>query len=603
LADSGGQERRAFLAIVLAMGVLLLWNVMFPPPRAPQPSTTPHAAATADSARSAGAAQPTESPSPAAPPASPPSTAAESGMAAPGLATADVLAPPEGATAPEPVQVHVESGSFHLTIDGRGARVTEVALQRYRDHDDLEVQLLPQPGPGALASVAKTSSGPLPLDVLPFRLVSDVHDRGERRLAWELITRGLVLRKTFVIPDDGSLFRVEHEIVEDRVGVLAWGLSWAGGMRVTENVKGAGARGYFEGTALAEGTVQRKKPQDARKSPIEFPGRTRFVTVQNKYFLAAIVPQGEAQGPARLWDVPSGHPDTPSLAGEIVVERTNELAANRAEYAVYVGPQDYAALQSLGLGLEGAVDLGAGWIRPLSRVILGLLIGVHKVVPNYGVTIILFSTFINLLFFPLTYKSTKSMRQMSALKPKLDALKEKYKDDAQKLSEATMRVYKEAGVNPLAGCLPLLLQMPIFFALYAVLFRTIELRQAPFVFWIRDLSQPDVVFQLPFSIPIIGSGICILPIVMGVTSYLQSKQTMVDPNQRTMVVLMPIMMTAIFFTMPSGLVLYWLTSNVFTLGTKYFFKPDENVVAGAASVVEQVGAGAPKRAAKAGAKG
>jgi YidC/Oxa1 family membrane protein insertase len=194
------------------------------------------------------------------------------------------------------------------------------------------------------------------------------------------------------------------------------------------------------------------------------------------------------------------------------------------------------------------------------------------------------------------------MRQMSALKPRLDALKEKYKDDAQKLSEATMRVYKEAGVNPLAGCLPLLLQMPIFFALYAVLFRTIELRQAPFIFWIHDLSQPDVVYQLPFSLPLIGSGICLLPIVMGVTSYLQSKQTMVDPSQQSMVIMMPIMMTFIFFSMPSGLVLYWLTSNVFTLGTKYLFKPDADGVVGETAVAE-ISNGGGKRALKAGAKG
>jgi YidC/Oxa1 family membrane protein insertase len=452
--------------------------------------------------------------------------------------------------------------------------------------------------------VAKSATGPLPLDALPFRLVSDVHEAGDRRLTWELSTRGLVIRKTFEIPDHGSLFRVGQEIVEDHVGLRSWGLSWAGGLRVTEDAKGRNARGYFEAAALAEGSVQRKKPGDARKKPIEFPGQTRFIGVMNKYFLAAIVPRGEAQGPARFWDVPSGEEGAPSLAGEILLERTTELATNEVQYDVYVGPQDYAALQSLGLGLEGAIDLGAKWVRPLSRAILATLIAVHRVIPNYGVTIILFSTLINLLFFPLTYRSTKSMRQMSALKPRLDALKEKHKDDAQKLSEATMRLYKEAGVNPLAGCLPLLLQMPIFFALYAVLFRTIELRQAPFVFWIHDLSQPDVVYHLPFALPIIGSGLCILPVIMGITSYFQSKQTMMDPSQQAMVVMMPVMMTFIFFSMPSGLVLYWLTTNVFTLVSKYFFKPEDDAVAAAALTVgEGVGAAAPKRTAKVAAKG
>lgn len=580
------------------MGVLLLWNVFFPPARAPQPpaESVPTAQRADSAVTTPGATDHAEIGT------GPTTPAADAGS----MATAALdegLAPPEGVTLPEAVQVRVQTNALHLTIDGLGARVTEVALPRYIDQENHEVQLLPQPGPGALASIASTASGPLPLDTLPFRLVSDTDNGAERRITWELATRGLVLRKTFVIPDEGSLVRVEQELVEDRLGIRSWGLSWAGGLRVTEDLKGNTAKNYFEGAAFAEGSVQRKKAHDAHKGPILFPGQTRWVSVLNKYFLAAIVPRGEAQGPARLWEAPSGHEDSPSLAGDILVDRGSELATNQVQYDVYIGPQDYAALQSLGLGLEGALDLGSSWVRPLSRIILSTLIAVHRVIPNYGVTIILFSTLINLLFFPLTYKSTKSMRQMSALKPRLDALKEKYKEDAQKLSEATMRLYKEAGVNPLAGCLPLILQMPIFFALYAVLFRTIELRQAPFLFWIRDLSQPDVVFQLPFALPIIGSGICILPIIMGITSYFQSKQTMMDPSQQMMVVLMPIMMTVIFFSMPSGLVLYWLTTNVFTLGSKYVFKTqDDDALAGVATVTADPPR-ASKRTAKVGAKG
>ena len=302
--------------------------------------------------------------------------------------------------------------------------------------------------------------------------------------------------------------------------------------------------------------------------------------------------------------MPSGEEGAPSLAGEILLERTTELATNEVQYDVYVGPQDYAALQSLRLGLEGAIDLGAKWVRPLSRAILATLIAVHRVIPNYGVTIILFSTLINLLFFPLTYRSTKSMRQMSALKPRLDALQEKHKDDAQKLSEATMRLYKEAGVNPLAGCLPLLLQMPIFFALYAVLFRTIELRQAPFVFWIHDLSRADVVYHLPFALPIIGSGLCILPVIMGITSYFQSKQTMMDPSQQAMVVMMPVMMTFIFFSMPSGLVLYSADHERVHTGEQVLLQARRRRRGGSGLTVgEGVGAAAPKRTAKVAAKG
>jgi YidC/Oxa1 family membrane protein insertase len=399
---------------------------------------------------------------------------------------------------------------------------------------------------------------------------------------FELALEELTLQKTFVIPDSGRVLEVEQRIVKDRLGLTAWGLSWAGGMRVTEKPLGTIRGDYFQGGVRAEGKVQRKGTGHVQKNAQEFPGTTYFVASMSKYFVGAIVPLGDQQGPAKLWHVPSSNESEASVGAEILSSRNSSLAADTITYGVYIGPLDYAQLARTGLGIEGVVDLGAKWIQPIARVILSFLIWLHGIIPNYGVVIILFSSAINLLFFPLTYKSTRSMRDMAALKPRLDALKVKYKDEPQKMQEATMKLYKEAGVNPLAGCMPLLLQMPIFFALYAVLFRTIELRQEPFILWMHDLSQPDVVFQLPFSLPLIGSGVCLLPIIMGISSYFQSKGTMVDPNQKMMIYMMPVMMTYIFFTMPSGLVLYWLTSNLFTIGQKALMKPS----AGAEAIAE-----------------
>jgi YidC/Oxa1 family membrane protein insertase len=374
----------------------------------------------------------------------------------------------------------------------------------------------------------------------------------------------IALRKTFVVPQSGNLVRVEHELVREPSGLESWGLSWEGGLRVTEQLKGKAPNGYFQGSVLAEGKVQKKAANALENGPLSFPGQTYFVGAQNKYFLAAIVPNGEHQGPARLWRVEVGEGDRQdtAVAGEILVERTSGVAANQIGYDVYIGPLDFAKLSETGLGIEGAVDLGYAWVRPLSQLVLKLLIGLHNIVPNYGLVIILFSAMTSLLFYPLTFKSAKSMRDMAALKPRLDALKQKHANDPQKLSEATMKLYKEAGVNPFGGCLPLVLQMPIFFALYAVLFHTIELRGAPFVGWISDLSQPDAIVQLPFSLPFLGASIGLLPIIMGITSYIQSKQTMMDPSQKMMTVFMPIVMTFVFFSFPSGLVLYWLTNNV-----------------------------------------
>jgi YidC/Oxa1 family membrane protein insertase len=594
MAEEPGQEQRAFWAILLAMGVLLAWSMIFPMgPRgrdegtvtpaettAPGPMTTLRGAPTDSVASPAIARADTDTAVPQAPDtgaARTPAASTEPGEADGSLlgvlkGSGPILRRAEEGAEGVPVTVRVDGHDLSLEIDGRGARLTEATLHGFTESDGGPVQLLPPDGAGALGTVVVVGEHEVSLDAFAFRLVSDSVTREGRRIVWELPLEELTLRKTFVVPDSGNTLVVRQELVDDRVGLTGWGLAWAGGVRKTES--GKARRGpYFQGSVLAEGKVQKKNPGNLKDGPIVFPGHTYFVGIHNKYFLGAIIPQGEDQGPAKLWRAASGRDEEPSVGGEILVERTPGLAANDVAYDVYIGPQDYEKLQGLGLGIEGTVDLGWSWVRPLSTVILKLLIGVHKVIPNYGVVIILFSLAINLLFFPLTFKSTKSMRDMAALKPRLDALKEKYKDEPQKMSEATMRLYKEAGVNPLAGCLPMLLQMPVFFALYAVLFHTIELRQAPFFGWIHDLSQPDVLFHLPVALPFIGTGISLLPIIMGITSFFQSKATMVDPNQKAMVYMMPVMMTFIFFTMPSGLVLYWLVSNLFTIGQKALMKP------------------------------
>ena len=577
-----GQEQRAFWAILLAMAVLLVWSVIFPPPKAPpknvaeQDTPPPREMSAFETVGEPASSTPATTPVVESPDESPAGAASTPS----GIPFSTYVG---GMPSRERVAVSGETVTWE--IDGQGARLSQATLGRFEESDGRPVRLIPEGGVGALGSTLVQGGRHVALDDKMFRLVSNEESHGDRRVVWELDLEEITLRKTFTVPSSGHVIRVEQELVKDRVGIEAWGLAWGGGLRMTEEQGGGMHRGaYFQGCVLAEGEVQKKDPNQLKKAPEEFPGQTYFVAMKSKYFLGAIVPEGDNQGPARLWRVPGRGEEDTTVGGEILLDRRGGLAADRVGYDVYVGPLDYASLKELGLGIEGTVDLGMSWIRPLSKLILGFLIWLHGLIPNYGVVIIVFASVMNLLFFPLTFKSTKSMRDMAALKPRLDALKEKYKNEPQKMSEATMKLYKEAGVNPLAGCLPLLLQMPIFFALYAVLFQTIELRQEPFVFWIRDLSQPDVVFHLPFALPFIGTGISLLPIIMGVTSYFQSKATMVDPNQKAMMYMMPVMMTFIFFTMPSGLVLYWLMSNLFTIGQKFLMKPS----AAAGAIAEAV---------------
>jgi YidC/Oxa1 family membrane protein insertase len=197
------------------------------------------------------------------------------------------------------------------------------------------------------------------------------------------------------------------------------------------------------------------------------------------------------------------------------------------------------------------------------------------------------------LFYRLTHKSFKSMKQMQDLQPKLQALKEKYGDDRQKMSQETMKVYKEAGVNPLGGCLPMLLQMPVFIALFNVLKYTIELRNAPFVGWITDLSQQEVLFHLPITLPLLGDAFSLLPILMGLSMFAQSKlggsptggpSGATPPGFQTM---LPIVFTVLFYKMPSGLVIYWIINTVLSVAQQYYIhrepqseKDDSNAAPG-----------------------
>jgi YidC/Oxa1 family membrane protein insertase len=314
------------------------------------------------------------------------------------------------------------------------------------------------------------------------------------------------------------------------------------------------------------------------------------VSLQLKYFTVALLAPTPVGGAARLQGrkadgFMSASIDLPASERQGRVEQTVDL---------YVGPLDYDGLKALGRGLDSNVDLGNKYTRPVSWAVLWSLLKLHTVIPNYGIVIILLSVFTKVLFYRLTHKSFKSMRDMQALQPRLQALKEKYKNDKQRLSQETMKLYKESGVNPLGGCLPMLLQMPIFIALFNVLRNTIELRQAPFVGWMNDLSQPDVLATLPFSLPMLGNAVSVLPIIMGASMFLQSKLggSIAGPESsptqsKALMYMMPIVFTVLFYKMPSGLVLYWIVNTVLSVWQQYYInkgaEKDERAKAEAAS--------------------
>jgi YidC/Oxa1 family membrane protein insertase len=245
-----------------------------------------------------------------------------------------------------------------------------------------------------------------------------------------------------------------------------------------------------------------------------------------------------------------------------------------AALTLYLGPLEYDIIKSYGRGLTGMMNLGAAWIiRPISEyVMIPLFKFLRMFIPNYGIIIIVFSIIIKIALTPLTKTSMRSMRKMQALTPMMNEIREKYKDDPQKMNQQVMNLYKEYGVNPASGCLPLLLQMPILFALYAVFRSSIELRQAHFVWWITDLSIPDSIVHLPMTIPFFGiSSLSGVALAMGVTMFVQQKMSVTDPRQKAMIYMMPVLMTLLFNGFPSGLNLYYFVFNVLSIGQQMIF--------------------------------
>ncbi len=219
--------------------------------------------------------------------------------------------------------------------------------------------------------------------------------------------------------------------------------------------------------------------------------------------------------------------------------------------SLYAGPQELEKIKHLGAGLDLVVDYG--WLTVLAYPIFVMLNWLHKLVQNWGTAIILLTVLIKLAFYPLSAASYKSMAKMKKLAPRLESLKQRYGDDRQKLHEAMMKIYSEEKINPLGGCLPILVQIPVFIALYWVLLGAVELRQAPFALWLTDLSKPD-----PFYI---------LPVVMAITSFIQVKLSPAptDPVQAKVMMMMPIAFSVMFLFFPAGLVLYWLVNNVLSI--------------------------------------
>ena len=491
--------------------------------------------------------------------------------------------------------VTVDTPYYVVGMSSRGARIVSFVLKKFDHFEGGNVQLVPTGEQAALAGADAISfrGGRLELaeayfqyDGLarlylnegaePVDVVFHVITAGGARIAktYTFAAEGYgVLAGLSLSPDDAERWASGQSLLgEPRRAVFGWNQGISDTERVARN-EAATFRAFAQ---VGDELHVRKRSglaKNVEKVTGEFSGSVRFAGVQNKYFTVSgiVLPASESavEGTILL----SGDQARNQQTWLIEVPLRQMLGGSgdnraRAEIELYLGPQDRERLASYGVGLENSVDLGFKLIRPLAEGVLWILGMMTRVIPNYGFVIILFSALTKLMFYPLTRKSTQSMKRMQDLQPKIKAMQEKYKDNKEKQSQAMMELYREEKINPMAGCLPLVVQMPVFFALYQALMHTIDLRNTPFVGWITDLSQPDALFTLPFALPFLGSDFNLLPILMTALMVVQTKLTptaAAGGQMAAMNTVLPVVMLFIFYQMPSGLVLYWLVNTVMTI--------------------------------------
>ena len=512
-------EKRAIFAVLLSFAIIVLYQVFF----APSPPKQPEKPVAADNRKA-------ESPPP-------PRKEAPSSEQAP-LVTAGSSLDGE--------DVVVETDLVRIVFTTRGAQIKKYILKNYRVTKQ-----------GGLIDLVKDTPGvPLPLTLkfssdelsklandgiyTPSRrtlLLKNAEENAE--ILFSLRTdSGMEIQKRFRFHKEK--YQIESEVTtkggSDEVGPLQ--VFWGPGVEGNDG----GQSGGYEGPIAFSNEKIEKEELVSGKSPSVVSGEVKWAALQNKYFIAALLAQ---RGQEAIFFKDSSDRDYVGL----------NLPAGSRRFSLYIGPKEHKRLEALGVGLERVIDYG--WFSVLAKPLLDLLNFFNGFTKNYGVAIILLTAVIKVIFYPLTQKSFKSMQNMQRLQPQIKRLQQLYKNDKQRLNQEVMSLYREQKLNPMGGCLPMLLQIPVFFALYRVLLDSIELRHSPFFLWITDLSAKDPYY--------------VWPILMGISMVIQQKMTpsSADPMQAKVMMLMPIVFTIMFLNFPVGLVIYWLVNNVLTIAQQY----------------------------------
>jgi YidC/Oxa1 family membrane protein insertase len=534
-------DKRAIIGIALSILVLVVYQEVVTRYYGPPP---------------AGPASPTEK-----------NNGVEKVPAPPQTSPAPAASVPKAQPVPAPVSaargakdVTVETDNYVAVFTTQGARLKSFKLKKFRSSvDDNSPPFdIVQTAPGVPLPLGLRWQAPTPFDdnELVYSIQgSDAKLTGDAKAT--LVFQGQTATGTAITKSlafSGSVYPIQLDVSVQ----VADGTASIPELFLTEksdhSVPNHGAP--FEGfIALVDNKIRREPPAEAAKGH-EFAGDVSWAGFGYTYFFFALLPENGAQHKLSV------RQEGPALTGAI------SGPAGGDRYTLFIGPKELDTLKALGRGFERSIDFG--YFGFISIPFLYVLHFFNRFTGSYGLDIILLTVVIKLLMAPLTHKSFVSMKQMQKLQPQMEKLKEKYSGDKEKLNKEIMELYRRNGVNPLGGCLPMVLQFPVFIGLYNALSTPIELRHAPFL-WIKDLSRPDWE-SLPITVWDWHVSIPILTILMGASMFLQQWMTPSagDPNQRKMMMLMPLMFTFMFVSFPAGLTVYWLVNNLLSIGQQYW---------------------------------
>jgi YidC/Oxa1 family membrane protein insertase len=548
-------EKRTIIAFVLSFLILIAWAYFFAPKQKQASRET-------QPPKEAIAPQPKEAVTP------PPSVPAEQPLIKePPAAVASVTAPEK--------RITVETPLYEAVFSSKGAAIESFKLKKYHVTADPNSPFVD------LADLGQSKESLL-------RLVFDrqgaqaqkeiIYEAGSDSLSLEPGSSPKDLVFSGVTPD-GVTIRQSYRFYPDKYQI---GLSLMlsnrserpieGNFKVLiKNIPPKHSSSYYAfvgASLLLNNKLEEIAPGKMEKEEKRFSGPIGWVSYQSAYFMTAAIPENPSPAGFLGLQLPSGIVEATYIGPSLPLAPMKTVPV---QFTLYLGPKDLSILKETGHNLDLAINFG--WTDIIAKPLLYVLKFFNSFVHNYGMSIILLTVLIKILFWPLTHKSYKSMKEMQKIQPLMAKIREKYKGNREQMNKEMMALYKTYKVNPMGGCLPMVIQIPVFFALYRILGSAIELRHAPFILWINDLSAPDRLFHFSFQIPLMSPpyGIPVLTLFMGASMYIQQKMTPTpgDPTQAKIMMLLPIIFTFMFINFPSGLVLYWLVNNILSIGQQY----------------------------------